>query len=269
MTVRIGGLFMPGHRAKGDEGVLLEVLASATHPVGTRQATLALREHGLTLSESTVSRLLRKLDAQHLTMSVDGKGRVLTDEGRHLLKTSVDFHAEAAHLEPPPDVRNIGELLDLLYARRAVEREVAREAALRAGPADIATLERLLERHRARLDQGQSGRGPALEFHRQVSRVSHNPFLTQIAAIVLNPRLDALEAVLDVIVGGHHSHHLSIDEHAAILEAIRTGQPDAAEAAMERHVSRLIHEIEEDMASDRAGIYERLLAWMKEQPRRD
>jgi GntR family L-lactate dehydrogenase operon transcriptional regulator len=240
-------------------------LESATHPVGSRQATQALIEQGFRLSESTVSRLLRRLDAQQLTVSVDGKGRVLTDAGRRWLKTATDASPAAANASSLPDIRNIRDLLDLLYARRTVEREVAREAALRANPQDIELLEALLEEHGACLDQGRTGRGPALEFHRQIGHASHNSVLAHITSHVLDRRLDALEAALDVIVGVHHSAHLSIDEHAAILEAIRAGQPDEAERAMERHVSRLIREVEEDLATDRAGIYERLFAWMKEQ----
>ena len=260
---------MVGRKARQEEAALLEILESATHPVGSRQATQALRELGLELSESTVSRLLRKLDAQNLTAPVNGKGRVLTDEGRRLLETVTDISATPGTLASVPDIRNARELLDLLYARRTVEREVAREAALRAQPEDIAALAGLLEDHRTRLDQGLTGRGPALEFHRQVGRASHNPVLIQLTSHVLDRRLDALEAVLDVVVGAHHSEHLSVDEHAAVLAAIRAGQPDEAERTMERHVSRLIREVEEDLASDRAGIYERLLTWMKERPRED
>ena len=244
---------------------MLEVLESATHPIGSRQATQALREQGLRLSESTVSRLLRKLDAQQLTASVDGKGRVLTDAGRRWLQTATDGSSAGAAASSLPDIRNVRDLLDLLYARRTVEREAAREAAMRADARDIDNLEALLKEHSACLAQERTGRGPALEFHRQIGRASHNNVLAHITAHVLDRRLDVLEAALDVIVGTHHSEHLSIDEHAEILEAIRAGQPDAAERAMERHVTRLIREVEEDLATDRAGIYERFFSWMKEQ----
>jgi DNA-binding FadR family transcriptional regulator len=256
-----------GRKVRQEETALLEILESATHPVGSRQATQALREQGLKLSESTVSRLLRKLDAQNLTTPVDGKGRVLTAEGRRRLETATNLPAASETLASVPDIRNARELLDLLYARRTVEREVAREAALRAQPEDIAALEELLEDHRTRLDQGLTGRGPALEFHRRIGAASRNPVLMQLTEHVLDRRLDELEAVLDVVVGAHHSEHLSVDEHAAVLAAIRAGKPDEAERAMERHVSRLIREVEEDLGSDRAGIYERFLTWMREQPR--
>jgi DNA-binding FadR family transcriptional regulator len=256
-------------RTQDDETALLVVLESATHPVGSRQATQGLRELGLEVSESTVSRLLRKLDAQQLTTPVDGKGRVLTDAGRRRLATRTDVPTERSNFVALPDIRNVRELLDLLYARRAVEREVAREAALRARPEDIDSLTALLKDHRAHLNHGQPVRGPALEFHRHVGRASHNPILVQIMSHVLDPQLDALEAVLDVIVGAHHSEHLSVDEHAAVLEGIRSGQPDEAERAMDAHVTRFIREVEEDVSSDRAEIYERLLAWMKDQPRED
>lgn len=255
---------MAGRRTHEGEVALLEVLESAAHPVGSRQATQALRDQGFGLSESTVSRLLRKLDAQQLTASVDGKGRVLTDAGRRRLKTGTEVPSVGTNTSLLPDIRNIRDLLDLLYARRTVEREVTREAALRASPDDVEALETLLNEHGACLNQGRTGRVPALEFHRQIGRSSHNIFLAHITAHVLDPRLDVLEAALDVIVGAHHSEQLSIDEHAEILVAIRGGQPVEAERAMERHVTRLIQEVEEDLATDRAGIYERLFAWMKE-----
>jgi DNA-binding FadR family transcriptional regulator len=255
-------------RRRWAEGqALLAVVAAAGHPVGARQATDALREHGFVVSESTVSRLLRQLDADGLTSPLDGKGRVLTDEGRRrdgaLRSDQVPGHDRIPPM-PTLDIATLQDLLDLLNARRAVEREAAREAATRASEADVANLERLLETHRGRLGQGEIPRDDALEFHRTIGRASGNRVLRMMTDLVLNRRLDRIESVLDVIVGSHHSEALSLDEHEEIVGAIRARQSEQAEVAMQHHLDRLIQEVQATVDTGHAEIYERLLVWMKQ-----
>jgi DNA-binding FadR family transcriptional regulator len=165
---------------------------------------------------------------------------------------------------PTLDIANLQDLLDLLNARRSVEREAAREAATRASEADVANLERLLETHRGRLGQGEIPRDDALEFHRTIGRASGNRVLRMMTDLVLNRRLDRIESVLDVIVGSHHSEALSLDEHEEIVGAIRARQSEQAEVAMQHHLDRLIQEVQATVDTGHAEIYERLLVWMKQ-----
>ena len=128
---------------------------------------------------------------------------------------------------------NAGDLAGLSEVRRLLEPPAARAAAERRTPADRAITEQLLaeladadgdERSLIDLDQ---------RIHRHVYRCTHNPFL--MAALgehyLLSLRiwflaLDRVETLGD-----------AVREHRDLLEAIRDGDADGAQAAMLRHIS--------------------------------
>ena len=120
-------------------------------PLGSRRAADALRGAGIVVSESTVSRLLRRLDDQDLTRPLDSKGRVLTEGGRRQVLRLNESGRRDGIFEDATDVQSLKELLDLLCARRGVEREAARAAARYASPPDIRRLEVLVREHKQRL----------------------------------------------------------------------------------------------------------------------
>lgn len=242
---------------------MLAIIGESNVPVGSRKILDGLRRINVNVSESTVSRILRHLDAQGLTRSAEAKGRVITPEGQNRL---AQLHAADNHgvgLARAPDIDNVQDLLDLLMARRGIEREAIRAAALRATPDEIALLEKLTQRHEQQVRSRQLPSKDSLDFHHIIGKASRNSLLLAMIEIAFNPLLDKTEAVLDVIVGSHHSEMRSVAEHQAILTALKARDPDAAEEAMLAHVNRLIQEVEEFAASDWAAVFDRMLAWVK------
>lgn len=246
-----------------EEITLLAIIGESTSPVGARKVTDALHHRGVRISESTVSRLFRKLDAQNLTRATDSKGRVLTLEGRRRLATLQAAERRGEAVTGIKDINSVQDLLDLLLARRGVEREAARAAASRATADEITQLAELVSKHEQRLAKGEVPREDALNFHRLISAASGNKLLVAMADLVFDPLLDKTEEILDVIVGSHHSEARSIFEHKAVVEAIAARDVDAAEAAMVEHVNRLILEVEEFASGDQAALFDRMLAWVK------
>jgi DNA-binding GntR family transcriptional regulator len=127
---------------------------------------------------------------------------------------------------------NAGDLAGLSEVRRLLEPPAARAAAARRTAADRAETEELL----AELAQANGDERSLIELdqriHRHVYGCTHNPFLS--AALgehyLLSLRiwflaLDRVEELGD-----------AVREHRELLEAIRDGDGDAAEAAMLRHV---------------------------------
>jgi DNA-binding GntR family transcriptional regulator len=130
---------------------------------------------------------------------------------------------------------DVGDIAGLSEVRVALESQAARLAAERRSDEDLATTEALLaelgetagehdERHLIELDQ---------RIHRHVYRCTHNPFLaaTLEEYYVLTLRiwflaLDRVERLDD-----------AIREHRELLEAIRDGDPQRAEAVMRLHVA--------------------------------
>jgi len=245
-----------------EETVLLQAIGLSSTPVGSRRAADALRDEGIEVSESTVSRLLRRLDHQKLTEAQEAKGRILTAEGRRLVASLSERDRREQILRDASGVHDIDELLDLLYARRGVEREAARAAARRATDADIRRLEELVADHQARIDNGRIIRHGALNFHKVIGEMTNNRLIAAMMEVLFEPVMDQTEAILDVIIGSHHSEQRSVEEHLEIMEAIVQRDPERADAAMAAHLGRLIAETEEFAATHQDDLVERMLTWM-------
>ena len=233
-------------------------------PLGSRRAADALRGAGFVVSESTVSRLLRRLDDQDLTRPLDSKGRVLTESGRRQVLRLTESGRRDGIFQEATDVQSLKELLDLLCARRGVEREAARAAARYASPPDVRRLEDLVREHKQRLETGETVRHGALTFHQLIGDMADNRLIHAMMAVLFGPTMDRIEAILDVIIGSHHSEERSVAEHIEIIEAIVAGEPDRADAAMAAHLTRLIEETERFAAAEHTGLVDRLLVWARE-----
>lgn len=244
-----------------DDISMLAIIGASESPVGSRTVTNLLRESGASLSESTVSRLLRRLDAQNLTRSVDGKGRILTIEGRRRLENRQAAERRGMAFARVVDIESVQDLLDLLLARRGFEREAARAAAARATSDEIAALDESLRKHEESIAAGDIPNG--VDFHRLIGKASGNKLLIAMTDLVFDPLLDKTEEILDIIVGSNHSEMQSVIEHREIVNALAAHDADAAEAIMVDHVNRLIREVEQFSASHWAALVNRMLAWAK------
>lgn len=243
-----------------EEVAVLDIIGRAEAPVGSRQITRELAGQGFTLSESTVSRRLRKLDHRHLTRPAGAKGRVLTEAGHRQL----DELRAMRHRRPASyvDIRTIRDLLDLLRARRAIEREAARAAAASIDEADLRQLRGLIEQHQAAIARGGRRTDAAHAFHLTILRSSGNKLLRAMGELAFDPALDGAAAALDFIIGNRSRELMDIRDHREVLEALAAGDGDSAERAMLRHLDRLIHEVEAFQEGDSAAVLDRVVAWM-------
>lgn len=222
-------------------------LIAELQPVGARDIGKRLDGPLEGLSESTLSRLLRRLDHQGYTQSAGGKGRILTERGRVAADRFANekrWSEELGSLE----LRTAEDVADLLYARRAVEREIVRAAALAAAPDDIRRLEQLVVVHESSIQAEVERRQMAVEFHRTLADIAPNRMLKALASVVFDPRFDHLEQVLDVMTETRGTTRRATHEHTEVLDAIRSGDPDAAERAMVGHLDRLIQDATIDVS---------------------
>ena len=236
------------------EEVILAVLRAQVAPAGSRLICRELAAEGHETSESTVNRLLTGLDSRGFTESLGRKGRVLTGEGRRVSEVlQLDRH-RSAYFERALRMDSVEDLIDHLIARRGIEREAARAAALRATAEEIALLVRLAE-----------PAGPALHdrlgFHQAVGDASHNKQLQAIANTLFIERLDPLESV--TLTVGLRQGVLGEWEkdHRTIAARIADRDADGAEQVMYAHLDATIRETE---AFVRSGWGDVLLQQLRE-----
>jgi len=222
---------------------VIEVLAGSGDPIGSSQLQERLEQLGHQLSEPTVGRLLTRLDRRGLTVRVSNRGRILTPAGRKhreqlRLRRERQFFEE--QFLSAMNASTIREIEDVLVARRAIERESARLAALHATAEDIARLRAFLD------DQTPSEVRPGV--HDMIATISGNRVLAAALALINNnPVIHArMRALLQ-------AEHVLFDAifHERLVDAVTRHDPEGAEHAMEEHLDRMLDAVRRFSAEQR------------------
>lgn len=122
----------------------------------------------------------------------------------------------------------------LKEARAFFERGMAREAANRATDPDIAALRALIVEQRAALGDAETFIAADMAFHTTIAGISGNSIFTAVAEAMLG-WLKRFHTEL-LIWSGKENYTLA--EHEAIVATFVDRDPDAAERAMDHHLSR-------------------------------
>jgi GntR family transcriptional regulator, transcriptional repressor for pyruvate dehydrogenase complex len=247
---------------EGAMTALAQIMAANPEPLGTRYAALELGARGVVLSESSVSRLLREMDARGWTTPVGTKGRVLSTEGRRQAAESVLSDRTSASLKHP--VKDVEDLLDLLRARRAVESAVAGDAARHPDEKSLVALESLCDLHHQRIGEAPMIEQPGLTFHRTIVEMCGNRMLKVAGEMMLAPHLDRVESVLDTILATRRAEQQVVAEHRDVYECIRSSDPVGAEEAMRAHFDAMIAATENAVVGESQILVEHLLRWAPE-----
>lgn len=126
------------------------------------------------------------------------------------------------------------------FVREAVEADIVREAACRMTPDVLTALEANLSAQRTMVDGDDPSRFMELDeaFHRQLAEAAGQPAIWDI--------LEDLKTQMDRV------RHLSarqfprerlIDQHAAVVAALRSGDPQAAETEMRTHLRGVLTDL--------------------------
>jgi GntR family transcriptional regulator, sialic acid-inducible nan operon repressor len=201
------GSFPPG-RQLPSERRLMEMFQVGRPAV--REALLTLERMGLiAISHGERARVLTPTAASMIDQ--------VADTARHFLTTS------AANLE------------HLKEARLFFELGMVRIAAQRASAAEIARMEAALAAQQEAA-RGDTSRFLArdMAFHRAIAAVSGNPIYTALSQAIFS-WLAEFHIELVRLPG---SEQLSLAEHGEILAGVKARDPEAAEAAMTRHLTR-------------------------------
>lgn len=202
---------------------LLEELALGRYPVGTRlpaERDLALRYD---VSRPTVREAIIALEVQGLVEVRIGSGayvkRLPGDEDRP------GFNVTA---------------FELTEARLLFEGEAAALAATQVTDADVAEIEVLVQRI---VEENQDPNGTERadrEFHLAIARATRNVAVYNAVEHLWDLRATSPEAALLHEKARHANVKPVVEEHTAILDALRARDPNAARAAMRTHLSAVL-----------------------------
>jgi DNA-binding FadR family transcriptional regulator len=175
--------------------------------------------------------------------------RVLQDSGLIQVRRGAGGGMFVATELVPPELvarrreMRIGEVAQVLEARRVLEPRVAALAARRAGAEDFRAMERTIADQRELLAggdllrEGREDRFLALDvrFHLAIARAGGNAMLVGLVRQVYRE----LEIARDMAMHHETVPEWVIDVHERTLSALRSGDPAAVDTVMDEHLGRM------------------------------
>ncbi len=231
--------------------IVMEILNEKGEPVGAWQLQEDLLKHGIKSSTASIGRLLRNLDYKGYTTRMSNKGRVLTDKGfakLQGLEERIRQVKQRDNFQNSLQVNKYEELTDLLLARKAIETETARQAAIKATPSELELLKKAVHAHKNCVDNNQDPTVTALDFHAVVAEISHNKFLKTLLDMLIYEE-KKIEAVFESLVTRERGHAYAL-EHQNIANMIINQEPDKAAELMSKHIQTLHDAICEQIDED-------------------
>jgi len=187
--------------------LILAAIDEGVYRPGDRLVESELAEK-LGVSRTPVREALQRLETQSL----------VTRDGRSLIVASLDHN----------------QLAELYTVRAELEGLAARLAAKHASPEEVNVLADMVQADRELVGNPKALARANRRFHLQIHRASHNRFLVQQLDLV--HRSMALLASTSLEAEGRGAQ--AVAEHAAIVDAIRAGNGEAADQALRDHISR-------------------------------
>lgn len=179
-------------------------------------------EHGV--SRPTIREALIALEVTGLVRSRHGSGIFVVDEPPvSTLSLSLDIGA-----------------FELTEARRLFEGETAALAAVSITDADLAALEALIGDMERENAANIGGERADREFHLVIARATQNSAIAGVVESLWDARYSSPLCAAMLERARRAGDLPRIEEHVAILDALRARDPAAARAAMRDHLARVI-----------------------------
>jgi GntR family transcriptional repressor for pyruvate dehydrogenase complex len=183
---------------------------------------------GLGVSRLTVREATRSLEARGLLEISKGRRPRVAVPSSALIG---DFFKLAVRRDPRT-------MLDLLEVRRALEVDMAMLAARRAGRGEIADMEMSINAMRAAGREFEAFHTADIRFHENLAAASGN----RLVVFLIEAFADLLRASRQRSFAGHLARGGGIEDviqqHEAILEAVKARNPKAAAQAMREHLEQ-------------------------------
>jgi len=212
---------------------LLQNISDKEDPVGASSLALTLKT-----SQATIGRKLHELEFHGYLEKKSNKGRVITEEGKKhlkLLESEIVRQSKVNDLINESSITSEKDLLDILYARRLIEKEIVHLAAQRITKDECKTLEKILAEQRLEIKYGALGDQQDLEFHSLIGKISDNKILSQMTNLITTQSHAYLEfSYLS------KRFQTAVTDHEAILDCLIDGDAEGAAEAMVLHIDRVI-----------------------------
>ncbi len=208
-----------------------ELMSSGVLRPGDRlPAERALAER-FRVGRGHIREAIRKLEFYGILKTIPQSGTIVTNLGAKALEGLI---SNVINLEKE-------DFQSLMETRALLEIQAARLAATRATNAEIAELERTHEEFHSQIRSGSMGLQADLMFHLKVAECARNSVLCSLIRL-LTPDIITLSKSHETREEGRFL--VALQEHEAVLDGIRSRDPDGAAAAMEEHIRKARLQVE-------------------------
>lgn len=194
------------------------------YPAGTRLPTERELAVKLGISRPTVREAL-------IALEVDGRVKIRVGSGIYVLPPA------PAATGPTVLAVSLAGPFEILEARALIEGAVAEAAAKAAKPADIATLDSILAEMRSTTHPGADSIAVDRSFHVAIAAILANDAVTDIVGKLFDQRINPYFEQLARYFETANTWQAALREHAAIRDAVASGDGAAAATAMRAHLA--------------------------------
>jgi len=233
---------MPADGSQELDHAILEALHRNEQPMGSWSLYYLLKERGYAISAPTIGRRLRDLERKNFVGKVTVEGRKITASGLRMLRTKAHDHRIRTSAEEVLKLLKSNrrkDIIDLLTARRVIEGESARLAAIHATEKDVAKLVEIVQQQRNQVNSGGLAVKEDVDFHESLAKISGNRFIAYSVHL-----LRSHEWMNNAVIAIRTKLGTPVVEHEKIIAAVRDHDPEAAQRIMQRHMTKMMSEVE-------------------------
>ena len=227
---------------KDREMEILHIVQGASTPIGSWALAGLLEEKGLVYSTATIGRILNQLEQQGYLEKKSYQGRVITKKGEMAIAQASRLKQMEAYKEKLDDIMNSDRLqhfLMVLEARKTIERETARLAAMNITDKELKALRLIEDKRMANHRRSTRHASDDRSFHHLIAQASRNEILIIFSQIlsVLSQKTELFDLM------GTRTDAPYYIGHRKILEALEKRDSRAAERSMIQHIDKLHEDV--------------------------
>lgn len=213
--------------------VLEREIREGRYAVGARLPTEAEFAARFAVSRAAVREAIAGLRSARLVRTHQGRGTFVAES---LPKRAV-FSLSS-------DMLNAGELNDVYEIRREVEAGAAALAARHATKANLARMHEAIAALQRSVDDDRPGTRHDLAFHQAIATASGNRFFPEFLSFFYSQVAESIAAARSNTARYAGRARMVQQEHQSILDAIESGEPEQARAAMFIHLSNAMRRLD-------------------------
>jgi DNA-binding FadR family transcriptional regulator len=219
---------------------LRALIDSGEYAVGSRLPTERDLAEQLKVSRPTVREAL-------IALEVEGRVRIRVGSGIYVSEP-------ASPVSPVSTSATIEGPFELLSAREFIEGAIAEQAARVAGREDLERIDAALAAMAAVPHPGEASMVHDRAFHTAVAGSLGNAVLVRVIGELFDLRLNPYFAKLAHYFENPETWQTALAEHLAIRAAIAAHDPDAAGAAMRKHLARSQERFAQNFGAETSAI---------------